>query len=61
MEKRSSVCGKFEEEPLPMETIEYRNQTSHTDNEKLAEKIYRVLPDITNLYERLLKNLKDKS
>lgn len=51
-------AGLIDENPLWMKTIELRNLVSHTYNEKIAEEIYKGLPQILALYQDLLKKLK---
>lgn len=49
--------GWIEDDPLWLETIVLRNQTSHTYNEGVAERIYAALPAVLRLYEGLLTTL----
>ncbi|MBI5244313.1 MAG: nucleotidyltransferase substrate binding protein [Elusimicrobia bacterium] len=55
--KEALRAGLIEDDPLWLETIKLRNLTAHTYNEATAEDIYRALPGVIRLYEKLLAKL----
>lgn len=59
--KEAFKFGLMEDDPKWLTMIEDRNLTTHTYDEKFAEKIYRRLPLYINLLKTLQKNFKHLS
>lgn len=50
-------AGIIDNDPLWLEMVDTRNQTSHIYNEAMAEKVYKKLPAYLPLFEKLIKEL----
>ena len=62
---RAAIRGAFEVGLLPedegwLAMIELRNLTSHTYDEKVAERIYKELPGMLNRFQDLLAAVRDR-
>lgn len=55
--KGAFQAGLIDENPLWLRSLELRNLTTPTYNEKTAEEIYLALPALLRLYQNLLKKL----
>lgn len=61
MVTKAYQSGWVENEKLWLQMLKNRNETSHTYNEDLAEKIYNRIPGYYKEFEKILRFLEKKS